>query len=458
MRQIVILSQLFFTKMIDLFSQKEPPVETTLRSFLRIINKLPFIENSWRVYQYSDEPKFYQFFTKFTHPVKIKNTSESVRTTAGTSFFSEDAAFLKSLGEAIERYASNTYKSSNLIKGSYKSLKRNAVNPNDFRYFSQDQLKQKNFRRFNFDSSTPFTWVWGNSLTQKVNILIPVHLVYYSYKFDQKEGILAIPISTGSAGGGCLASAIARGIFEVAERDSFMIAYLNKLPGYMIDLKKISDSRIKFILDTMRRYRLELYVIDLTTDLMIPSFVSIVIDRTGLGQAVHVGLKADFNIIKAIIGSIDESFLARQWMRTIFEDEYDKYKNIVAKNISSHEERGMYWYPVKQIKKLDFWLDQKPKPLRWPVRKKAISHGNMLRKLVDIFKKNKYEIYYVDITPKELKSIKYKVVKVIIPKLQPLYLTERYPYFGPRRLYDVPQKIGYKKHLSSFNSIPNPML
>ncbi|MBI2641388.1 YcaO-like family protein [Candidatus Roizmanbacteria bacterium] len=379
------------------------------------MDKLTFIERARIVYQYNDEPKFFQFFTQFTHPVKNKNESSSARTTAGTSFFSEDLALLKSIGEAIERYASNAYNSTDIIKGSYESLKKDAINPYDFNYFTQEQLKQKLFRRFNFDSSTLFGWVWVKSLTQNIEKLMPAHLIYYSYQFSKEERMIEVPVST-------------------------------------------ADNRIQFILDMIRRYRLELYIVDLTTDLMVPSFVSIVVDRSGIGQAIHVGLKAGFNVVEALIGAIEESFLARQWMRTIYEDEYEKYKSIVPEHIESHEERGMYWYPVEQIEKLNYWIRQKPKELRWPISKRKISHAAILRKFIDIFKKNKYEVYYVDITPKELQHIPFKVAKIIIPKLAPLYLTEYFPHLGTKRLYEVPVKMGYKKQVKSLNTIPNPML
>lgn len=49
----------------------------------------------------------------------------------------------------------------------------------------------------------------------------------------------------------------------------------------------------------------------------------------------------------------------------------------------------------------------------------------------------------------------------IIPELQPLYLDERYPYFGSDRLYSVPVKLGYLKNPNNENTLnkfPHPFL
>ncbi len=71
------------------------------------------------------------------------------------------------------------------------------------------------------------------------------------------------------------------------------------------------------------------------------------------------------------------------------------------------------------------------------------------------------EIVYVDISNNKLKKYGIKVVKVIIPQLQPLYLDERYPYLGGTRLYEVPIKLGFlktAKQENELNKIPHPFL
>jgi ribosomal protein S12 methylthiotransferase accessory factor len=55
----------------------------------------------------------------------------------------------------------------------------------------------------------------------------------------------------------------------------------------------------------------------------------------------------------------------------------------------------------------------------------------------------------------------FRVVKVVIPNLHPLYLDEKHPYLGGKRLYDVPVKLGFLKNPrkeDEFNKISHPFL
>ena len=76
-------------------------------------------------------------------------------------------------------------------------------------------------------------------------------------------------------------------------------------------------------------------------------------------------------------------------------------------------------------------------------------------------KEKDIEVVYVDITHPKIKKYGIMVVKVFIPKLQPLYLDEYYPYLGGSRLYEVPVKLGFLKvpnQESQLNKIPHPFL
>lgn len=448
----------------DPFVQKENSVGKTLSSLIKILPRLKFIKNIYRVYQHSDEIKFYQYSSIFDdNSDETDGVIRTNRRAGGSSLFSEELAFLRCVGETLERHACTVYSNSGLVRGSYAELKeRAAIDPLEIVCFSEKQKDEQGFSRFDVSHNTQMTWVKGMSLVNGQEKLIPAHLVYYSYKFSRSEKLIYIPISTGAAGGSCLSAAISRGIFEIIERDSFMIAYLNKLKLPKVDLTIIKDDRIKFIKEVAARYRLELNVIDITTDLAIPSFLTIIIDKSGIGPAVSTGLKADYNPVNAIIGSFEEAVHSRCWTRATYEDHHNEYRNIDPKKIRTTQERGMYWYPVGRIQLLDFWLKHGYKPVI-PVTKRyeanSISHGQILKKLIEIFISHSYQAYFVDVTPPVLKKSKYKIVKVIIPKLQPFFQDESFPYLGGKRLIELPKVLGYSSNSEpKFNDVPHPFL
>lgn len=135
-----------------------------------------------------------------------------------------------------------------------------------------------------------------------------------------------LPISTGAAGGGSLTAALTRGIFEIVERDSFVIAYLNKIRFPKVSLDSVKDEYVQFLLEMLKRYRLAIHVIDITNDLKIPCFLSIIVNKTGIGPAVSTGLKCHLDPIEAITGSIEEAFNVRTWTRQNYEDNPKKEK------------------------------------------------------------------------------------------------------------------------------------
>ncbi|MFH2032671.1 MAG: YcaO-like family protein [Bacteroidota bacterium] len=438
----------------DLFKQKELSVKESLGLLLDNYDNFKFLDRVYKVFQYSDEPKFFQYASEFKDiSSKTDGNIRSNRKAGGSSFFSEELALLKCLGETVERYSCTVYRSKNLIKGTFASLEGKALDLKSIVAFSENQRKHSYFDKFNFSESTPFTWVKGQSLISGKQILLPAQMIYYSYKFSKKERMIYVPISTGAAGGSCLASALVRGILEIVERDAFMISYLNQLHSPRVDLSKIKDIRVDYLKNVAKRYRLEWSVIDMTNDLEIPAIASVVIDKSGYGPAVLVGLKANLNPIDAIIGSFEEAINIRGWMRHTYEDDFEKYKNLNPKHIHNVEQRGMYWFPKKMIKQLDFWLENNLdfNIDRYKYFGKTMSHGKLLKILFSNLRKKGFDVFFTEVTVPEIKKLQYRVVKVIIPQLQPFYQSEYYPYLGGERLFKY-------SNGGSYNNVPHPFL
>ena len=111
--------------------------------------------------------------------------------------------------------------------------------------------------------------------------------------------------------------AILNGIYEIVERDSLLGVYLNRISPPIIDLAALKDKRIDYLIDQFKKYKLELFVLDTTTDLSIPSFISLLFDRTGRGPAVGIGVKAGFHPKDAIISAIGEVLMTRLYTKNM---------------------------------------------------------------------------------------------------------------------------------------------
>ena len=348
-----------------------------------------------------------------------------------------------------------------MIVVSYRELKNRAIDIHTIVALSEKQKRNLKYNKFTFDDESRFAWVRGTSLKTGKTVLIPAQLIYLSYPYLRDDKIIYLPISTGAAGGFSLLSALRRGICEVVERDAFLIAYLNRLSPPNVDLKLLKNKEVDIWLQLFRRYRFELSVLDITSELGIPTFLSLVIDRTGIGSAISTGLKTSLNPLDAIIGSLKESQHPRSWIRNLVETDPTKLKSMNPATIKTLDERALYWFPLEKISDIAFFLKQKPCKLKKYNFKKTMSEKEQLKQVLQKLWDHGMDAYFVDITLPKFRKLGYYVVKVIIPQLTPFYLNEEVPYFGGTRLYQVPKTIGLQKDVTtedSLNLIPHPFL
>ncbi len=427
---------------LNFLYQEEKTISETLSLFNALLTNTKIIRSAQRQSFFNDEPKLYDFSTAYwSWNGSLKKTIDY-----GGGIDEEiNKALLKSLGEAIERYCISKQKKD--IWSSSGKLQFQSINLNDFTDFTNKQLLNKNFKQFTRDRNTKFWWTVGYNLQNLKKVFVPSQLVSVPYKFIQEQ-IIRDPITTGAALSTSLGGSIYRGICEIIERDAFMITYLNKLERKNVDLNK-SGLELKKLYQLYSRYNLELYVIDITTDLDIPAMMGLVIDRTNIGPAVSVGLSADVDPIKAAIKSAQEALHPRPWHRRLMA------KSDYNHDLNSFEGRAMYWSDSRMIRKINYLLDNEKIILKRNIRKFTMK--NKINFIFKKLKKNNFDAYVVDVTEENVKKYGFWVTKTIIPKLQPVYLDEKYRYLGNRRLTEVPKKLGFET-LDNFNSIPHPFL
>ena len=96
-----------------------------------------------------------------------------------------------------------------------------------------------------FDPERPINWVWGYSFSQKRPILVPEILAYYS--LGDGDGFV-YETSNGGALGGSLEEANLYGIFEVVERDSFLMTWYGQLPIAGLDPYSADDLELLLLI------------------------------------------------------------------------------------------------------------------------------------------------------------------------------------------------------------------
>ncbi len=220
-------------------------------------------------------------------------------------------------------------------------------------------------------------------------------------------------ISTGAALGKIGEDrALKSGLMETLERDSVMLAWHSKKVRKIIDLPK----KIEGIIDYFKRYQLYPYILDVTTELGIPSILTLTLDYSGIGDAVNVGSKSDLNYESAIEGALFESIQCRRSSRLV-EEKSKRQEN----QVNSLEDRFIYWMPKERIKDVRHLIENVEQLKFSDLKQQNISN---LEDAVRMLSNKGCSIFVSDITLPQIKEKGFEVLKVMIPELLPLYLDE----------------------------------
>ena len=236
----------------------------------------------------TDEPKIPNFVTL---PSESSIKKYSFEGNHGQGYHrNETLSRIKSIAECLERLCLDNPIQSRLFKESFSDGNLFA-DPGIFPCYSEVQIGDRD--RFAKEAREgEYLWIEAEDLINKKKIKIPAQSVFLADLFSNEFQLRRERISTGAALGLCETNrAFNSGLLEAIERDSCIYAYLTKknIPR-IVNLNGEAGELEKYL----RRYNFELFVFDATSDLGVPTSISIVIDRTGLGPAVDVGSSSSF--------------------------------------------------------------------------------------------------------------------------------------------------------------------
>ncbi len=356
-------------------------------------------------------------------------------------------AIMKAVGESIERYCPAHFKYEDFVLATYSDLDCEAVHPADFALFSEKQYAEPDFPFSRLTASTPLRWVSAYSLSHDRPIIIPASFVYIPYFSDPLyEPLAHNPISTGLACGSNLAPAICKGILEVIERDAFMIMWQNQLPCSRIDLSTVNDSFIQGILHELEVVPAECQAYLIPSDIEVP--VIMVLLRSTSGHLPHtvIGMSADLNPNKALMLALEEVCLSWLGMGryALAEKEYkpsEDYKDIT--NLNLH---GLAHAVDPALGKSLEFLNPSGKQISIQDIKNIYDENmvNNIQSLVDKLNEKDLNVVVKDLTTVDVDEVGFKVVRVVVPGMQPLDVNHACRHLGGTRLYEAPCQMGLK--------------
>ena len=338
-----------------------------------------------------------------------------------------ERAYVRSLGEAIERSCQSHPRERfhGALRGNYHDLQDRAFDPVPFFPFSDDGDHVGRIRE------KEFLWTPAVHYQSHKENLLPMRLSYlHGCRSDKIFD--SIRTTNGTAMWSTLEGAVFRGLCELIERDAFFIHYLGRITPPRIDSTAFTGE-IEDMVRYMEKYRLEVCLFDISLEFDLPVVLCVLIDRTGIGPAMAIGTNCTIKSCDAIKGAILEAVQIRRFSRVI------KLKNEGGEPLGMFEKRAMDWYGLESMELMDFILNSKE--LSNPV-----GYSRTEKEFLDGFP---LDLYYSDVTLPGMEE--FKVVKVNVPELLPLYFSDEHkPIFGRRVQGYLGDRI--------INDVPHPFL
>lgn len=379
------------------------------------------------------------------------------------SGFTSNEAFSAALAETLERYSLCYWGHKEFLSGSYEDFEnKGAIDPLEFKSFSDAQLSDPELRkRYHFNRQTKFDWLETKSLITGGKHLVPAQLIYIAYENKEKESTIRETTTNGAGAGESWERAAYSAICENVERDALMIHWLNKIAPAQIEKASITNQKINDILSRYKRCGIEVGIFDITTDIDLPTFAVVTLDRSGKGPAVHISNSADLNPEQAILHALLENIKIGPGLMDYTTKENFKRVNESYPIFGNILDRGVWWSQTKTIKDIE-WIFRGPtKALLKNYKIESLNYKDKLSRLRELFVKANQEVYLADATSPIAKKCGLYVAMSLIPGFYPLYLNEKHKYLGVKRLYNLPVKLGYfnkPKKEEELNSVPHPMM
>lgn len=389
-----------------------------------------------------------RFIPSTIYCTALNYSSPDFNMSVGGAGISMKDSILSTLGEFAERYTASKIDDENYIYSSYKNLKNeNIIDISILNSFYSEKQYDTFEKVRPIRINDNIKWSKCIDLFNNKEILIPNYCIYLNQNEILNDGyfpIYSIP-STGLSAHSNEKLAIESGFLENVERHSFCdFWYLQNYKKYPVYdafeiLKTFNHNKYIQILYNNPSVSIRCY--DLTSICNIPTFLNIIIFKYKEKYYITSGASSKFSYEAALIKSIIEAYQGIElslWLDKKYKNW--KYNDKIGSDITDfHKHFAFYNSHIEFRSKVPVLLkifDSNFSSDIFKVNNNIITSFNIneLKKINEI--KN---IYYKNITNKEIKELGFEVVKVIVSGFHQLTGNHNYPLLGsfPKKFDDL---------------------
>jgi oxazoline/thiazoline synthase len=380
----------------------------------------------------ADLPMNTNYFAAHNFSAPARNLNELRAGLSGGSFGKGSTAEqgeASALMEAIERY-------SGIFQGDEIRVTRRftdfpsgeAILPNDVLLFSDAQYRRGQAPTADgdgtpmptpFDQSAEIEWspVW--SLRDECFKYLPTSLLYFFYRGPGQINT----DSNGCAAGNTLEEAMVQGFLELVERDAYAIWWYNRLRRPQVDLGQLDDPYVRDLQTQLAEKGRRLWVLDVTSDLEIPTFVAILHWVHNSHENIEFGSGAHFDSRIAVLRALTE---------------LNQFLSIGLMGGGTGEKPSLDGSTPLRLQDHPFLTPSNLPPIQ-PTFGSTFGRLDTREQVTACMGLAKREGLDFLVLNQTRPDIDVPVVRVVVPGLRHFYRR-----FAPGRLYDVPVKLGWR--------------
>lgn len=321
-----------------------------------------------------------------------------------------DSAFMKALGEAMERYCAGVYRADEFETGPPETVE-NAVPPSAF------------VRENDPDGDEPIEWVTGGNLSTGGTVNLPAEFVH----FPPPSRRYRSPVTTGLGFGNSSVGALLSGLYEVVERDAMMLSWYSTFDPLEL---AIEDDSFGTVANRARSESLDVTPLLLTQDVDVP-VVAVAVHRDEWPRFA-LGTDADLDVVSAARSALAEALQNWMELRGMGPDDAADALGAVGR------------YAGMPDSVAEFVDAETTIPAESAGPSDLPTGETELEKVVERVRDAGMDAYAARTTTRDVDQLGFEAVRVVVPSAQPLCFDD--VYFG-ERAERVPEELGFTPRL-----------
>jgi ribosomal protein S12 methylthiotransferase accessory factor len=319
-----------------------------------------------------------------------------------------DAAFMKALGEAMERYCAGVYRTASFETG----------RPEDV-----ETVLPAAFVRAEDADPDDVQWVRGEHLPSGREVALPAEFVYY----PPPSRTWRPPITTGLGLGNSGVEALLAGLYEVIERDAAVLAWYSTFDPLGLS---VSDSTFETMAARARSEDLSVTPLLLTQDVDVP-VVAVAVHREAW-PAFALGSGAHLDAAVAARSALAEALQNWTELRGMGPDGAADASGAIGQYADFPPAARTFVDADATVPAESVGPDEVP------------TGTDTLDAVLDALAAADLVAYGVRTTTRDVSSLGFEAVRALVPAAQPLFFGEA--YFG-ERARTVPEELGFEPDL-----------